>query len=127
LPETSDVFALARKWAADLDIPHMRVISDGNKPVRKVFCASGSGMSYLPQAIQYGADVMLTGDVRYHAAREALEFGIPVIDAGHYGLEKMAVRVLLEAFKKEFLRMNVNMDLFACDKETEPFVEVYNP
>jgi GTP cyclohydrolase I len=122
-----EVFALARKWSADLDIPHMRVICQAQKLVRTVFCASGSGMSYLPEALQYEADVMVTGDVRYHAAREALEFGIPVIDAGHYGLEKMAVELLSNAFRAEFHKMNVHMDLLVCDTESDPFVEIYNP
>jgi GTP cyclohydrolase I len=127
LAQATEVFALARKWATDLEIPHLRVISKVDKLVRKVFCASGSGMSYLPEALRYEADVMVTGDVRYHAAREALELGIPVIDAGHYGLEIMAVELLMNAFKGEFLRMNIHMDLFACDAESEPFVEIYNP
>ncbi len=105
----------------------MRVISQTDNLVRKVFCASGSGMSYLPEALKHEADVMVTGDVRYHAAREALELGMPVIDAGHYGHEKMAVGLLLNAFREEFLRMNIHMELFACDTESEPFVEIYNP
>ncbi len=46
---------------------------------------------------------------------------------GHYGLEKMAVGLLLNAFREEFLRMNVQVELFACDTESEPFVDIYNP
>jgi len=83
-------------------------------------------MSYLADAIRYHADVMITGDVRYHAAREALELGMPVIDAGHYGLEKMAVEILLSAFSEEFLNIGWEMQLVVCDTEVEPFSEIYN-
>jgi GTP cyclohydrolase I len=128
LAQTSKIFALAQKLAAELQIPHVRVIADADKPVQTVFCASGSGMSYLPHAIRYGADVMVTGDVRYHAAREAQQLGMQVIDAGHYGLEKMAVGLLFEAFREEFRKMNMQVDLHACDIEKEPFVEMtFNP
>ena len=77
----------------------MRVISEKDGDVRTLFLAAGSGMSYLEEALRQHADVMVTGDVRYHAAREALEMGMPVIDAGHYGLEKGAVELLSTAFE----------------------------
>jgi len=126
LAETTALFALTRRWAEDLGVPHMRVIASADTPVDVVFCVSGSGMSYLADAIRYHADVMITGDVRYHAAREALELGMPVIDAGHYGLEKMAVEILLSAFSEEFLNIGWEMQLVVCDTEVEPFSEIYN-
>jgi putative NIF3 family GTP cyclohydrolase 1 type 2 len=64
---------------------------------------------------------MLTGDVRYHAAREALGMEIPVIDAGHYGLEKGAVSLLATAFREEFARLGLEVDCIECDSEEEPF------
>lgn len=127
LPTPSGIFALARRWAEDLEIPHMRVVAREDKRVQTVFCATGSGMGYLGDALQYKADLMVTGDVRYHAAREALELGMPVVDAGHYGLEKMAVSILLNAFREEFENKNVCMNLFVCDTESEPFADIYHP
>lgn len=38
-------------------------------------------------AIEKGADVIVTGDVDYHSAIDAVAQGIAVIDAGHYGTE----------------------------------------
>jgi dinuclear metal center YbgI/SA1388 family protein len=127
LAEPAGVFQLTRRWAEDLGIPHARVVAREDKQVHTVFCASGSGMSYLRDALQHGADLMVTGDVRYHAAREALELGMPVIDAGHFGLEKVAVPLLLNAFRNEFQKMNVSVNLFVCDTESEPFADIYHP
>ena len=45
----------------------MRVISEKDAEVRRLFCAAGSGMSYLGEALRQNVDVMVTGDVRYHA------------------------------------------------------------
>jgi len=127
LPIATTVFGLARKIAKDLEISHVRVISEKDGEVRTLFLAAGSGMSYLGEALRQNADVMVTGDVRYHAAREALEMGMPVIDAGHYGLEKGAVELLSAAFETEFSRLGLAITCINCRLEKEPFIEIRNP
>lgn len=127
LPVATTVFGLARKIAKDLEISHVRVISEKDSEVRTLFLAAGSGMSYLGEALRQHADVMVTGDVRYHAAREALEMGMPVIDAGHYGLEKGAVELLSAAFEAEFARLGLAITCINCRLEKEPFIEIRNP
>ena len=66
LPSATTLFTFARKIAKDMVISHVRVISAKDTEVRTVFCASGSGMSYLSEALRENVDVMVTGDVRYH-------------------------------------------------------------
>jgi putative NIF3 family GTP cyclohydrolase 1 type 2 len=118
-PERVSVFA--KKVARALRIDQLRIIADGDPEVQRIFCATGSGMGYLPDARTHRADLILTGDVRYHAAVEALEMGIPVIDAGHFGLERMAGELLMERFSKEFQRLGVEVGRILCDSEREPF------
>jgi GTP cyclohydrolase I len=115
---------LAKKISQKLEISNMRIISAVERDVQRVFCASGSGMGYRAGALKYKADVMVTGDVRYHAALEALELGMPIIDAGHYGLEKAAVSILLECFQTEFERERLEVSCIACDIEHDPFVDI---
>jgi putative NIF3 family GTP cyclohydrolase 1 type 2 len=81
-------------------------------------------MGYLVDALNHKADVMVTGDVRYHAALEALELGMPIIDAGHYGLEKGAIAILRERFQTEFERERLEVECIACNIEQDPFVEI---
>lgn len=52
------------------------------------FCG-GSGASLLPLAESAGAELYITGDMKYHAALEA---AIPVLDVGHFGLEEEMMR-----------------------------------
>jgi len=105
LPAPMGIWEYARQLSQKLHLTNVRIISESDKNVQTVFCASGSGMGYLHEAIRYGADLIVTGDVRYHAAREALAMGIPIIDAGHYGLEKAAPEILLNAFKAEMQQL----------------------
>lgn len=121
LPSAMTVSAFAAKAAADLSLQQVRVIADQDRNVRRIFCASGSGMGYLRNALNYGADLILTGDVRYHAAREALEMGIPVVDGGHFGLEQHAAALLEGSFRSAFQSLGLDIHCVRCDVEHEPF------
>ena len=127
LPFPLRISELAARLTQNLMIQHTRIVSESNSPVQRVFCATGSGMGYLKEAIEYGADVMVTGDVKYHAAREAIEMGLPVIDAGHFGLERMAIDLLVDSFQKQFDGMGLEVSCLACDLEKEPFLNIYDP
>ncbi|MBI5570778.1 MAG: Nif3-like dinuclear metal center hexameric protein [Desulfomonile tiedjei] len=118
---------LAGKILSDLGIESVRVIAETDPFVRRVFCVTGSGMGYLKDAMDHQADVLLTGDVRYHAAREAAEMGMPVIDAGHWALEKIAVPLLVRSFQGEFRVMGLDVACIGCNLEGEPFTNIYKP
>lgn len=127
LPLPMRVKELAKKICTDLDVARVAIVADAERMVETVFCVTGSGMSYLKDAVKSGADVMITGDVRYHAAREAAAAGIPVIDAGHYGLEKIAIPLLTRSFQKEFDSLGLEVSCVCCELEEEPFVDIYKP
>jgi len=126
LPEEKRLYDFAGLVAQQLGIAHTRIVANGNTFVRRVFLVSGSGMGYLQEALHCRADVLLTGDVRHHAAREALELGMPVIDAGHYGLEKFAAEVLAAAFHVQFQTLELEVECVVCDVEQEPFLPIYH-
>jgi putative NIF3 family GTP cyclohydrolase 1 type 2 len=56
------------------------VLSDSR--FEQVAIVAGSGMSYYDAACRAGAEVMITGDVRYHDFHAAND-RIPIIDPGH--------------------------------------------
>ena len=55
--------------------------------VARVAICTGAGSEFMDAAAERGADVYVTGDVKYHDARHADDLGFCVIDAGHYGTE----------------------------------------
>ncbi len=71
------------------------------RPVKKVALCGGAGASLINDAIASGADVFVTGDVKYHSFFEA-ENRILLIDAGHYETEKFTVEILKELIIKKF-------------------------
>src|SRR5690625_5950729 len=83
-----DLRELATYVKDTLDLSHVRVIGDLEKPIEKVAVLGGSGEKYIKMAKHAQADVYLTGDLTFHAAQDAKEMGLEVIDAGHY-IEKI--------------------------------------
>lgn len=69
----------------------------GSGDVRTVAVVPGSGRDVLPAARRAGADVVVTGDIGHHAAREAVELGLAIVDPGHAATERPGVRRLYAA------------------------------
>ncbi len=57
--------------------------------VARVGYCGGSGSDLVTAAAKAGADVFITGDMKYHAAVEA---GVCVLDVGHFSLEEEMMR-----------------------------------
>ncbi|MGL5970825.1 MAG: Nif3-like dinuclear metal center hexameric protein [Cetobacterium sp.] len=72
------------------------------KEIKKVALVSGSGASYWRKAKKMGAQVLITGDVKYHEAMDAREENFTLIDIGHFESEWIFSNLIEELIKKEF-------------------------
>ncbi len=77
---------LAADVAAVLHLPEVRRSAGPEREVRRVACVPGSGASLIDAAAA-SADVLVTGDVKYHDARRALELGLGLVDVPHEVVE----------------------------------------
>lgn len=75
---------------------HLAYTGDVNRMVQKVALCGGSGVSYMKEAKKAGADVYVTGDLKYHNAQSAEEMDLCVVDGGHFGTEHLIVEKLAE-------------------------------
>ena len=57
--------------------------------ISRVACCPGSGAGLAGEALAAGADVLINGDVKYHAA---LDTKIRILDVGHFCLEEEMMR-----------------------------------
>ena len=74
-----------------------------NRPVKKVAVCNGSGGSMADAALEKGADVYITGDVKYHQVREMyLTEGFEYIEVSHYDSEKIVTELLFDRLKARF-------------------------
>ena len=71
------------------------------KKITKVALCGGSGSFLLQNAIAAGADVFITGDVKYHEFFEA-DNKIIIADVGHYESEQYTKELLMNIIKKNY-------------------------
>lgn len=59
--------------------------------IRKAAILGGAGAEFMGRAKAAGADLYITGDVKYHEGQEAEALGLLVIDGGHFHTEKWII------------------------------------
>ncbi len=57
--------------------------------ISRIAYCTGSGSSFMSKAHTLGADIFITGDVKYHSA---LESPLGTLDVGHHSLEEIMMR-----------------------------------
>lgn len=86
-----------------LSLEHVLLFGDEDQMIRTVAVSPGSGRSMTELAAQKGADVIITGDIGHHEGLDALDMGLSVIEAGHYGTEYIFIDHVSDFLKKETL------------------------
>lgn len=82
---------------------------DAGRTVQELAVCGGSGAGDLPLAVAAGCDTFVTADVKHHQFLLAKEYGINLIDAGHFSTENVAVPVLARWLKERFPELDVRI------------------
>lgn len=101
LPEPLTLAEFVSQVKNSLGVKQLRVVGDLDNQIRKVAVCGGSGGSLVSAAAFKGAQVLLTGDVKYHEARDAEDLALNVVDAGHDLTEQVIIPVLVEYLLQE--------------------------
>ncbi|HMM20227.1 MAG TPA: Nif3-like dinuclear metal center hexameric protein [Selenomonadales bacterium] len=94
-----------------LEVPFVRLTGPENRTVKKVAVCGGSGAGLIGDAARSGADVLVTGDVKYHDAQQAQRLGLTVIDAGHFGTERPVVAAVAAYLRRLGAQNNWNVKI----------------
>jgi len=103
-----------------LEVPTVRVVGDFNRPIKKVAVLGGSGSKYIHQAKFAGADCLVTGDIDYHTALDALALGLTIVDPGH-NVEKVMKQGVVNYLEAESEKLGLNVKFAVSQVKTEPF------
>jgi putative NIF3 family GTP cyclohydrolase 1 type 2 len=82
---------------------------------------TGSGSSLMPYFLSSGAQVFITGDLRYHDARDAEMNRKCLIDIGHFPSEKIMIELICRRLEKSMKDTGTVAHVEAWDQETDPF------
>ena len=112
----------AAQLSQQLQAPLLRYVGDPDTLIHKVALCSGSGASLLREAVRAGADCLVTGDIKYHDARDAEDQGITLIDAGHFPTEHIMVAAVTEQLRIMLDKAgHTDCEVLPCTIETDPF------
>ncbi|MNZ90147.1 putative GTP cyclohydrolase 1 type 2 [compost metagenome] len=114
---------LAEYAKQQFDVPTVRIVGPADRMIKKAAVLGGSGGRYVRHAMFAGADVLVTGDIDYHTAHDALADGMTIIDAGH-NIEKIMKQRVAEWLNKQLVDNKYETKAIASALNTEPFAFV---
>ena len=121
LPAPVAIDDFAHSVCKRLGVSHVRLVRAADRPVRRVAVVGGAGAEFIDTAVRRGADVYLTGDVKYHEAQRAAEQGMHLIDAGHFGTERPVLPVLADLLRAELAAEHGTVEILVTERQHDVF------
>ena len=117
-----DPFEEAKKIKKSFKLAAVRVAGDLTMSVNKVAVCTGSGSSLIRNFFDSGSQVYISGDFRYHEAKEILAANLGLIDIGHFASEHLIIEVLAERLTSILTDTGLVVTVDAYRLEKDPFV-----
>lgn len=100
LEEEMTLEQLAQKVKKVFSLDKIRIVGERGAAVKKAAISTGAGKSMIKYALKAGVSVLITGDIDHHSALDALDQGLFIIDAGHFGTEYFMKECIKEYLEK---------------------------
>jgi dinuclear metal center YbgI/SA1388 family protein len=115
---------LACRIKEKLGISRVRLIGNPENMVSTAALCSGAGGSLTTQFLGSGMDVYITGDLKYHEARDIELHGKSAVDVGHFSSESIAVELLKNRLRQMFDAVKYEIVINTYDQEQDPFLTI---
>ncbi|MBM7581843.1 dinuclear metal center YbgI/SA1388 family protein [Caldicoprobacter guelmensis] len=112
------------KVCNDLGVSNVQVAGWRDTEIQTVAICGGAGGSLISKAYSSGAQVFLTGELKYHEAQAAAELGMVVIAVGHYPTEVFIVQELVYRLQKAFDALKYEIEVFAAETMSDIYKKV---
>lgn len=100
----------------------LRMVGEPELKVKEVAVCTGSGGGLIPRFLTSTAAVFISGDIRYHHARDVQAARRGLIDVGHFASEHIMVPVLTKQLRAAVVARDLKVNVSACPIERDPFV-----
>ncbi len=100
-----------------LETDHISCVGEWPQTISRLAYCPGSGMNLARKAFSMGADIFISGDLKYHQAQEIEPLGL-TIDAGHYSLEENMMKTWAGQIEDYFQGKDMEVRFF---KGQNPF------
>lgn len=113
--------ALAEEVRYVFGLGQVRMAGDLSLTVSRVAVCSGSGAGLLGAFMSSGAQAFVSGDMRYHDAKQVEAAGRGLIDIGHFASEHLILEELAGRLKNIIEDRKLPVEIDVCRIETDPF------
>jgi len=86
-------------------------IGNPEKEIHTVASCAGAGGDFIQQARQAGADLFITGEVKYHEALPTLDGDMALATFGHYATERPAMNRLIQHLQNSINALQYNVEV----------------
>jgi dinuclear metal center YbgI/SA1388 family protein len=118
LPSAISLETLAAKLKQTLSCPVVQLVGERSRSVQRIAIVCGAGGELLTDAVRAGADVFLTGELRFHDYLAAGAQGLALVLPGHYATERCGVEQLAARLKTRW----PDLDVWASERESDPVI-----
>lgn len=122
LEKPLELIAFAKMIKKKMGLKTIKLAGNPSLMVTDAAVCSGSGSSLLPDFFACGAQVYVSGDLKYHDARDVEAANLGMIDIGHFSSERLIIKALSKRLKMIFTAKGFEIDVDACDLEKDPFI-----
>lgn len=122
LPEPLPFNEFAERVKQALELPAVRIGGPRDRRISKVALCGGSGGDFWSKAAFAGADVFVTGDLKYHTARDILTAGMSFVDPGHYASERVILEPLRDYLAARSRTAGVQVRFSVAQIPQDPFI-----
>ncbi|MDM8543382.1 Nif3-like dinuclear metal center hexameric protein [Desulfococcaceae bacterium HSG9] len=120
-----ELATMAAKIKTELNLEHIKYAGNPHLIVNKIAVCTGSGSGLMSQFLESDAQVFISGDLRYHDARDAEANRRGLIDISHFASEHLIVAVLQEKLENILVSKGYDIGIDISFSEKEPFVSIY--
>jgi dinuclear metal center YbgI/SA1388 family protein len=116
--------SFAAKIKKQLNLAHVRVAGPLDLPIERAAVCTGSGSGLLACFFNSDAQVFVSGDLKYHDARDAEWSRRGLIDVGHFASEHLVVEDLTARLKTRLAAAGFEVSVEGYTAESDPFRHV---
>lgn len=118
LPQKTTLESLGKTIKAALRASFIGLVGAPSQTVERVAIACGAAGEFLNDASRAGADVFLTGEMRFHDYLSAQAQGMALALPGHYATERIGIEDLADRLQNQW----PNLQIWASRSERDPVI-----
>ncbi len=113
--------AFSEKIKSEFGLSALKVSGPLDMTVKKIAVCTGSGSGLVKQFFATDADVYVTGDLKFHDAKDAQMNHRGLIDVGHFASEAIMIDLIADRLTAQINEKGLDIRVEALKEEADPF------